>query len=185
MKMNYEQRKRIAIVSMILLIFIGIVASGHRTLSQMEQTVERAFAEGPAGQTGMGIKEQLNEKILDAMSLIDFASEVAQVDESLVENVRAAIKALQNAPTPSAKYDASETLTQAFSALHAALLQRPLSKEDLHHCNSIYDSFCQMEAEIRQNPYNDIAREFNDVLKGFPTQFIAMIVQVEPAELFE
>ena len=108
-----------------------------------------------------------------------------QSGDEKVAALEAATQALQSAQGISALYEANQALDEPTEALYQALNALSLNDRDESLAQKQYVNFTSRADSIRQDSYNESARQYNQERAGMPASLIASLTGNEPLQLFD
>jgi hypothetical protein len=182
--MSLMENRKVAIPIMILMILVALIFGSQRSLSALRQEAATVFLMGEAGD-GIGIQNDLNERTVIAYNLVTVGRKYLNESDAQLQNVLTAITALQEADSPSVKYQANQQLNQAATDLYNELKKLNLSKVDAPYPDRLFDNFNSRNSTISHDPYNQIAAGFNQKLEVFPASVLSKLVFVSRLELYQ
>ena len=182
---GYAQKKRFAILTMVVLIFVGIIVGGNLSIGKEARELQEYYSRGTDGD-GEAIAVYLSRQSTLSQELLEIAARYFSDDAAEVSEVRVDRTALESAENLRQQAAANRELSQSVAALGGVLqLRSDLVQEDAARIATLLEEFEQLQEKITQNPYNEKARAFNAELQTLPAAWIARLISVQPAELFE
>lgn len=181
--MNAIQNTRLAALVTTVLIICSIFFGANRSLSSLSYKAEAVFYEGEFGD-GLGIQNDLNERINLSYSFLTIAKKYIDSDSNEIQAVLTARDNLFNAQTPSEKSKANLQLTEAVTDLYNKTEQLDFSEKDEGYRKSIYEDMKSRNDTISHDKYNQFVEEFNKQIRIFPANFLAGITGVKSLERF-
>ncbi len=183
--MKLLKTRPIAILILIVSIILSTLLGSSRSLKAARSKVEDYFY--TAGETeleGYSINGDLKYMDATAGNLITVAKRSIDGDPALtaLENARGVYG---SASTIREKYEAMKQLVEATENVYQTLDPNKMKTADREFRSSLHDDILSAKQRIAHNDYNDLAREFNEMLKGFPTAQLARLLGVEPVQLFD
>ena len=183
-KTIYKKDCKVAIDVMALAILLAIPLGFLRTMYRFYNDLEQEFYQG-AYQDGLSIQSDLEERMLLAQNLVTVARRYLDAEDPSIDQTLQARLDLENAQTPSEKYQANNRLTDATAILYETLGNAPLSEKDQDYRRSLYADLLSRNDTISHDPYNRLALEYNQKLDGFPAALLAQLLGVPKAEFFQ
>ena len=178
------KNRKVAIIICVIVVALSIFSGARRSLSEVIRETEDAFVYGVAGD-GQSIYHDLNTRAQLANNLVTVAERYLDPDEDVVADVRVAAAKLQRESRPGVCYDLNADLTEALSALNAALLNEELTETDEGYRQGIMTDLTSYAYTIAHDGYNDLVRELNeDTLKDFPARILKILTLVGNAEYY-
>lgn len=185
--MNIFRSRKTAIAVTAVCVAVSTILGGHRSLAAERRAVEATIDQGADG-SGFSIGGDLSEVCDTAANLHSVASKyLSQSHSEDLAALQEARATLQNAATTAErKYAHTALQAQCRRVLDSLSGLSGVSEADL-----VYLSGFRMDLEaaadtIQRDPYNDLAREFNDqTLKRFPANALAKLTGVKPLETFD
>ena len=181
--MKLLKNRKIAALLMVLMILGGSLYGGHRSLMKLRDEAEAVFYNGVEGD-GLGIQNDLNERIDLAYNLVTVAKRYLSPDDEAVQKLLTARDALSSAQDPKEKNAANRQLTEASIELYEAFGGRSLTEKDEKYRQQIYQDLSSRNDTISHDGYNQEAEDFNKTLRSFPAGILASLTGVEKLELF-
>ena len=169
---------------MIFMIVGGTLVGSHNSLMSLRGDAEAVFTMGERGD-GIGIQGDLRERDSAAYNMVVIARKYLPEENSLIQNVLAARKALDTANSVREKAGADRTLEVAVKDLYDVLSGMNLSEQDARYPQRLYTDFRSRGDTISHDPYNGEAARFNKTLAAFPAAVLGGLTGVRPLELFE
>lgn len=181
--MKLLRKSPVAISIMIITILLSSLLGGWRSLLKEQKAVEDYFYNGPRGD-GYSIQDDLEYIGATSNNFKTVAVRYIANDDPLIIALTEARLALASAKTIPEKYLAAATLSDAVAALHDSLDPNKMNSTDKGFRASLYDDIKSAMQRISHNGYNDVAREFNQIIETFPAKIIAKFVGIKPAQLY-
>lgn len=175
---SFKDRK-IAVFLMIIMIVLGTVLGGHRSLAKLYKTAENVFFDKE-----YGIQRDLNDRFEASMNLAKISEKYPSLDRKYINDVKDASNKLKNAETIKEKSQANSELDAAVFVLYNELGNQKLSSQDEKYRTSLYGTFNSYGDTISHNSYNNIARKFNDTLNKFPANLLGRLTGIQELDTF-
>lgn len=188
--MKLLDNKPTAILIMVIMILAGTFIGSHNSLSKLSNKAENVFYSG-VNNDGLCIQSDLDKRSELARNLVTVSSSYLPSDTAALTSVAAAREQLKNASSIEAKSSANKALDEAVFNLYSMLENQGITeKEELINNFSknptrIYTDFRSFGDTIKHDKYNDYAKDFNNVLEGFPANLLSKLTFIEPLELFK
>lgn len=182
--MQLLKKPKIAVAAMILMILCSAIFGNYRSLLQLSHKVEAVFYQGEQGD-GLGIQNDLEKRIDLAYNMVTIARKYLPESDQALNGVLIARETLLQAKSPAEKYKANQRLTEATTDLSAKLAELKLSATDERYRASLYQDLSSRNSIMSHDNYNNVAEDFNQVLRSFPSNVINLVFRVEPAELYQ
>lgn len=181
--MKVIRNRGFAALVMALMIVVGMFIGTSRSLNRLYDEVDSAFYEG---EDGFSISLDLEARIAYAGNYLVVAQRYLDSSNPAVQGLKTAILELQDAKTIKEKYAANNALTMAADSLTSSLTMPniQLSDKDAQYVRSIPADMASRNDTIARDPYNDIAKEYNDKRSSFPANIFADMMGVPKAEYF-
>ncbi len=154
------------------------------TMSRMYDKVAVEFQEG-AEKDGLSIQADLDARASAAYNLATVAKRYMAEDSKAIQSVLKASESLNSAKGPAAKYAANEELGTVFTQLYEVLGTIELSEKDEQYRQSLNAEMKSRNITMGNDPYNQLAEEYNEKLDRFPANLLGKIFGMEKAELFQ
>lgn len=154
------------------------------TTNRMYDKVAAEFQYG-IEKDGISIQSDLVARASAAYNLATVAKRYMAEDSETLLAVLQASEALNKAEGPSAKYAANEELDVVFTRLYEILGGMELSEKDEQYRKSLNAEMKSLSVTISNDPYNQLAEEYNQKLERFPANLLGRILGAEKAELFQ
>ena len=155
----------VAVIAVLVLIVGGWVAGNYNTLVQKSTEVDRSFAEVD------NLLQRRNDLIPNLVETVKGVAAQEQVVFGEIANARAA---MAGARTPEQKFAAGQQMDGALGRLLVVIENYPQLKSS--------ESFLKLQDELAgtenrlsvgRTRYNEVAREYNVLVKSFPTNLFA------------
>ena len=170
---------------MVALIFGSVLLGTWRSLSALERELEVVFMRGVDGD-GFSIQNDLVEIIAESYNLMTVAKKRMPEDSAEIAALAAARDALISAGSPTKKYAANLKVYEASTELYQKFKDAAgVTEADMNLAKRCYAEIQSRNDTMKNDGYNAEARKFNEKIKGVPAVFIAPLVGISPAELFE
>lgn len=181
--MQLLKQRKVAWTITIIVVLAASMLGASLSLGGMRADAEAAFVDG-VSKDDPGIQFDLDWLLELSGNLLVVASRYVAADDAELTAVADARSTLETAASPKTKYEAADRLVSRSSALIYTLSQMNLEDRDARYNQSIKADIESRWLILGRNPYNEIASEFNDVLKQFPASVLSKLVSVKPLELF-
>ncbi|WP_018751215.1 LemA family protein [Paenibacillus sanguinis] len=181
--MQLLKQRKVAWTITLALILVSSVLGASLSLNHLRADAAETFIHG-ISKAEPGVQYDLDWLIELSTNLIVVASRYIDEGDIELAAVREANSKLKSATSPKTKYDAADRLVTQSTALIYRLGQMKLETRDAHYNKTIKADIESRWLILRRNNYNEIASEFNDVLKQFPASMLSKLVLVKPLELF-
>lgn len=188
--MKLLNNKPTAILIMLIMILAGTFIGSHNSLSKLSSKAENTFYAG-VNNDGLSIQSALDKRSELARNLVTVSSSYLPADTDVLTSVTSARDQLKNASTIQDKAKANKALDEAVFNLYSMLEKQGITeKEELINNFSknptrIYTDFRSFGDTIKHDKYNDYAKNFNNVLEGFPANLLSKLTLIKPLELFK
>lgn len=183
MKAIYDKNCKIAAAVLAAAIILSVPLGFKRTMSGFYNDLQNEYQNGEYND-GLSIQNDLDYRVELAYNLVTVAKRYLDADDPAVAALLDARQALDDANDPAEQYDANMKLTTASTDLYEALGKLELSEKDEKYRRSIYSDMTSRNDTIGNDPYNQLATEYNQKLERFPANLLAPLTGVEKAELF-
>lgn len=181
--MKYLKKTPVAIFIMLITILLSGLFGCQKSLLKLQKNAEDFFYSGEDGD-GNSIQSDLEYIGATANNLKTIALRYIDADDARIKDLNSARSALTSSKTISDKYSASQTLFDAVTALYDCLDPNEMNSTDKSFRSSLYDDIKSAMQRISHNSYNDVAREFNSLLKQFPAKAIAELMGIKEIQLY-
>lgn len=188
--MKLLQNKTTAILIMIVMILAGTLIGSHNSLAKLSSKAENVFYSG-INNDGLCIQSDLDKRSELARNLVTVASSYLPQDSAALTAVSSARDQLKNASSIKDKSDANKALDEAVFNLYSILEKDGITEKDelvnnfSKNPTRIYTDFRSFGDTIKHDKYNDYAKEFNEVITGFPANILSRLTLIKPLELFK
>ena len=183
MKAIYDKNCKIAMAVLAAAIVVSVPLGFKRTMSGFYNDLQKVYQNGEYND-GLSIQNDLDYRVELAYNFATVAKRYLDADDPAVTALLDARQALDDADAPAEQYDANMKLTTASTDLYEALGKLELSEKDENYRRSIYSDMTSRNDTIGNDPYNQLAIEYNQKLERFPASLLAPLTGVEKAELF-
>ena len=155
----------VAILAAAVLVVGGWVAGNYNTLVQKSTEVDKAFAEVD------NLLQRRNDLIPNLVETVKGIAAQEQVVFGAIANARAA---MAGAKTPEAKFAAGQQMDTALGRLLVVIENYPQLKSQENFLR-LQDELAGTEnrLSVGRTRYNEAAREYNVLVKSFPTNLFA------------
>lgn len=182
--MDLLKSRKTAWAVLVVVVVLSVLLGSVRSVSSLRQKADQAFTQGTRGD-GLGISHYLESRVSLSGNLITVAVRYLDGNDARVTALRQAADNLAQAQTPSAKYQANQTLQPAFQSVYDALEGLYLSQKDEDYRVRLLADFKSRDDSIRYDGYNKLAQNYNDqVLRASPGGALASVFGVRPLELY-
>lgn len=185
--MNIFRSRKTAIAVTAVCVLASTILGSHRSLAAVRRGVEATIDQGADG-SGFSIGNDLSEACAIAANLHTVAGKyIAQTHSGDLESLLAAREKLEKAKTTAEKKAAFQTLSAQCRRVQQALSGLSgVSEADRTYLSGFRVDLEAIADTIQRDPYNDLAREFNDqTLKRFPASVLGKLTGVKPLETFD
>lgn len=188
--MKLLQNKPTAILIMIVMILAGTLIGSHNSLARLSNKAESVFYSG-VNNDGLCIQSDLDKRSELARNLVAVSSSYLLQDSTALTLVSSARDQLEAASTIQEKSEANKALEEAVFNLYSLLDKEGITKKEelinnfSKNPTRIYTDFRSFGDTINHDEYNDYAKEFNEVLTGFPSNMLSKLTFIKPLELFK
>ncbi|MBE6037022.1 MAG: hypothetical protein E7223_05365 [Clostridiales bacterium] len=173
--MTFLKSRKGACLVMILLVVLALFLGTVRSLGSRLDKVEAAFLNGVEND-GFSIQNDLESRCEFAYNLTVVAGRYLSPADS--KDLLDAREALEAARTVGEKYEANQTLEEAFWALDSKLQSTRLSDTDSRLVNALRADFRSAGDTISHDGYNELALEYNAAKAKAPLGFLAKKAQL-------
>ena len=164
----------------VLAAVISIFGLGGGKLSRLRNEAENAFFDS---NNGYSAYQDLMERWEYAANLLQIAQQT--IPEEEVWSAAEAFDSFMASKTPEEYYETNEALQTAIDELYQALSQAGMEEEAFRRADRQYVDFCSVMSNLRLDDYyNDLAKEYNEVLEAFPAGIIAEVTGNGPLPVF-
>lgn len=187
--MPLYKKKSFGIIIMILLIAVGSVAGCLKSISEMYSDVTDIF------QDGVDDDDECIESYIEDRA--DIATDMCRIarknldssdDNKLItelSDTAGALKTALDAENISNIKEKNDTLSDAMSAVYSALRSTSdISSKDKLDYRDMYADFESLGDQIRNDPYNTAALEYNKKTSGALAALIKKITPAHDAVMF-
>lgn len=181
------KKRLIAVIVMIALILVALPIGVYSSLEP-----KRAKADGHYyyDDSGFAIYQGINEREEAARNLIKIAEKYKEDNHELIEIIDDLDTATSKSENTFSNDRGKQAEVNKELGRYAEELADALEKIDLDERDEKYPKklIAEMESQqkkIEHSSYNEMAREFNDMMDSFPTNIIGGVVGIKPLELFE
>ena len=165
----------------VLAAVISIFGLGGGKLSRLRNEAENAFFDD---NNGYSAYQDLMERREYAANLLQIAQQTIP-EEEVYQSAAEAFDSFTASETPEEYYETNEVLQAAIDELYQALSQAGMEEEAFRRADRQYVDFCSVMSNLRLDDYyNDLAKEYNEVLEAFPTGIIAEVTGNGPLPVF-
>lgn len=172
------------VITIIGLIIIGLIIlailwfiTTYNKLVQLKALLEEAFS---------GIDVQLKRRYDLIPNLVQIVKQYSIHEKTVYENVTKLRAATAGAQGIEEKLQAEAGLTNALKTLFAVVENYPDLKANQNFIELQRDlNSIENEIQLSRRYYNGTARNYNTLVKSFPTNIIANITHFEPTPYFE
>lgn len=182
--MSAKRVPRGAMAVMAIAIVCAIWLGGYLSLRRLYNKVETVFTAGVDGD-GLGIANDLNERIKLAYNLVTVAKKYLSADDGDIRAVLTARDALMEANGIADKYGANVALTEATTDLYQKMGSLSLTDTDARYRVSLFNDLSSRNDTISHDPYNQMALEYNQALEVFPANILKAVTFSRYAPLFQ
>ena len=182
-KAIYDKNCKIAMIVLAASIVLSGPIGFKRTMNGFYKDLQNEFLNGEYND-GLSIQNDLDYRVELAHNLTTVAKRYLDSDDNAVVAVLKTAQALSDANGPAEQFDANQELTAASTDLYEALGKIELSEKDEKYRRSIYADMNSRNDTIGNDPYNQLATEYNQKLEGFPAGLLSGLTGVKKAELF-
>lgn len=174
-----KKKRQTAALILAAVVILGTVFGCLRSVSAQRNTVLNEF------NRDVGIATDLNTRYDSSYDLVTVAYRYLDTDDPAVTAVLEARNVMENAKTTEEKYAANLQLTEATAALDDKMQTSGLSDKDEGYRGAIMAELESRNSTISHDPYNDLARKFNEkVLGAFPASVITSLFNVSKLAVF-
>lgn len=155
----------VAVIAVLVLVIGGWVAGNYNTLVQKSTEVDKAFAEVD------NLLQRRNDLIPNLVETVKGIAAQEQVVFGEIANARAA---MAGARTPEQKFAAGQQMDSALGRLLVVIENYPQLKSQENFLR-LQDELAGTEnrLSVGRTRYNDVAAEYNVMVKRFPTNLFA------------
>jgi len=155
----------VAVIAVLVLVIGGWVAGNYNTLVQKSTEVDKAFAEVD------NLLQRRNDLIPNLVETVKGIAAQEQVVFGEIANARAA---MAGARTPEQKFAAGQQMDSALGRLLVVIENYPQLKSQENFAK-LQDELAGTEnrLSVGRTRYNEVAREYNVMVKSFPTNLFA------------
>lgn len=166
-----------------LLIFFTIIILGGNAMNALKAEAKNIFING--GKDEMtSIQKELDKIVAYGNNLIVVTERAIPDEGKKTEELKSAIKELQDAKTVSKKYTAAEKSLQKASELYSLSEKAQMDAKDRNYFVSINSDIETSRYKITKSTYNEEARKINKELSGFPQLIIRLVRNIKTVELY-
>lgn len=166
-----------------ILIFFTVIILGGNAMKALKTEASNIFVNG--GKDEMtSIQKELDKIVAYGNNLIIVAERAMPDESKKAEELKTAIKDLQEAKTVSKKYDAAESAVQKASELYGLSEKAQMDDTDRNYFVSINSDIETSRYKITKSIYNEEARKINKELSGFPQLIIRLVRNIKTVELY-
>jgi len=183
-KKVFGKEVKTACIVLAAAVAVSVPLGFTNTMNRMYDKVRIEFQEG-AEKDGLSIEVDLAARASSAHNLATVAKRYMDEDSGLIKAVTQASDALSTAEGPAAKYAANEELGAAFTRLYEELGGMELSEKDEQYRQSLYAEMKSRNVTMGNDPYNQLAEDYNSKLERFPANLLSKVFSVKKAELFQ
>ena len=176
-KSIYDKNCKIAVIVLAASVALSIPLGFKRTMSGFYEDLQNEYLNGEYND-GLSIQNDLDYRAELAYNFITVAKRYLDPDDPAITAVLDARQALSDAQGPAAQYDANQLLTVASTDLYEALADVQLSEKDEKYRRSIYSDMTSRNDTIGNDPYNQLAAEYNQKLERFPASILSRLTGV-------
>ncbi len=186
--MKILENRAISIIIMVVLIIGGLLLGGYKSIGGLYSNVEDVFFLGE-DKDGICVANDLSERVSAATNMTTIAykykEQLGTDGLQLIDNLTSAganvNDAIFNRKTGDIQkaLSANKDLDTAMEALYRAMGEVALSSQDEKYRQSLFADFNSRNDTISHDPYNSYAKEYMQLLKGFPASLIASIMPVK------
>ncbi|WP_059050688.1 LemA family protein [Paenibacillus senegalimassiliensis] len=181
--MQLLKQSKVAWTITLALIIVSSSLGASLSLNHLREDAAATFIHG-ISKSEPGVQYDLDWLVELSTNLIVVASRYIDDEDMELVAVREAKSKLEAATSPKTKYDAADRLVSQSTALIYRLGQMELETRDAHYNKTIKADIESRWLILGRNNYNQVASEFNDVLKQFPASMFSKLMSVKPLELF-
>jgi LemA protein len=155
----------VAIIAVLVLVVGGWVAGNYNTLVQKSTQVDQAFAEVD------NLLQRRNDLI---PNLVETVKGIAAQEQAVFGAIANARAQMAGARTPEQKFAAGQSMDTALGRLLVVIENYPQLKSQENFLK-LQDELAGTEnrLSVGRTRYNEVAREYNVMVKSFPTNLFA------------
>lgn len=165
------------VIGLVILLFVAHVAGSYNRLVGMSESVERALSE---------IDNQLQRRNDLIPNLVSTVKQYAAHEEKIFSEIADARARLAGATTLAEQAEADAAVNSALSRLLAIAENYPDLKANQNFIQ-LQDELAGTENRIAvaRRDYNNMAREYNTLIRRFPTNIYANLFGFDRVDYFE
>ncbi len=169
---------------------VAVVAStvlgSHRSLAAVRRGVEKTITQG-ADSSGFSISTDSQDMVNIARNLMTVAKKYLPADHALFADLEACCQSLEQAKTVFDWKNGQNGLMSVCQSIQMELAKTPeVSEQDRGYLAGFQVDLEAAAHSIAMDPYNDLARDFNDNILGkFPANFLGKLTFISPLETFD
>ena len=176
------KNRNVAVGITAVIMILAVILGSGRSMDAAAYKVERYFIEGSGGYS---IQRDLDARTGLAKNLLVIAERNLYSGDEAVIELQGAISQMEMAETVQEKAAANQQLTAAAERMLLILEEQPLYQGDYKYCRQIRAELAAYSQAISQDPYNELATEYNEeVLGSFPANVLKLINGAEELETF-
>jgi LemA protein len=155
----------------------SFLVSRYNSLVQVQENVDQAWA---------NIEVSLKQRAEELPKLIDTATHFLGQEREILNEVTQARAAVQEAEGPRAEAEADQQLRGALGSLFAVAEDYPELRSS-EQFQQLQKRISALEGQIadRRELYNESATIYNARIRQIPDLLFALVLEMEPRELFE
>ena len=165
-----------------IIIIASFLAGGAKSLNRVAAEAEGIFYDGGSGD-GMGVQRELDHRATYTHNMITVANRYIRDDKTVAE-AETARAALTGADGIKHKHECDRMLTGAVYDLYERLGEIELSETDASFRENLFMEFKARASRMSNDPYNKLAREYNQLLRAFPANVIRSLGLVSDLPVF-
>jgi len=155
----------------------SFLVSRYNSLVQVQENVDQAWA---------NIEVTLKQRAEELPKLIDTATHFLGQEREILNEITEARTAVQEAEGPRAEAEADQQLRGALGSLFAVAEDYPELRSS-EQFQQLQKQISSLEGQIadRRELYNESATIYNARIRQIPDLLFALVLEMEPRELFE
>ena len=181
--MRVSENRILAWCTFAFCVLLSVLLSGGMAMRDMRLEARQVFYEGVA-KNGAGIDRDLDERAENARMLAENVARFVGESPELIA-LREACDVLLAADEIELRHAAYLQLESAVDACYAQVEALLLSDDERRKVGYVYREICAQSDMIRRDPYNMLARDFNESIAKFPAYLIAGMTGIDKLQFFE